>query len=144
MLFRSMGEGVPIVGSVEGTAARVKLPSGESESIGDVAAGKQRFYSPALPGFYDVQVGKDLRLFAVDPPMTEGNLEVMEPQLLLDSVGRTEEGKSLGIFAPDAEQEHARRSLSWWYLLLAAILFAISEIFLANRTQRSTIEPRRA
>jgi hypothetical protein len=140
----ALGEGVPITGSAEGTAASVTGPSGERESLGDILPGLQRFYSPALPGFYDVQVGKDLRLFAVDPPMTEGNLEVMPPDDLLASVTQIESGTTAGVQEADAAQEHARRSLSWWYLLMAAILFVISEIFVANRTQRSQIEPRRA
>ncbi|HEX4998544.1 MAG TPA: BatA domain-containing protein [Terriglobia bacterium] len=140
----SMGEGVPITGSVEGTAASVKTPAGERESLGDIKPGQQKFYSPAVPGFYDVQVGKDLRLFAVDPQMNEGNLEAMLPEDLLAGVQRLDEGKASDILAPNAQEEHARRSLTWWYLLLAAILFGISEIFIANRTQRSQIEPRRA
>jgi hypothetical protein len=140
----ALGEGVPVAGSAEGTAASVKVPSGERESLGEIRAGQQRFYSPSLPGFYDVQVGKDLRLFAVAPPMSEGNLEVMPPDDLLASVSRLDEGTAKSIFEANAEQEHARRSLSWWYLLLAAVLFAITEIFVANSTQRSQIEPRRA
>jgi hypothetical protein len=141
----ALGEGVPIVGSAEGTAARIKTPAGEGESLGNINPGQQKFYSPSLPGFYDVQVGKDIRLFAVAPPTSEGNLEVMDRDLLLASVQRTEEGPTKGIAElANAAEEHARRSLSWWYLLFAAILFGISEIFIANRTQRSQIEPRRA
>jgi hypothetical protein len=110
----------------------------------EILAGQQRFYAPETPGFYDVQVGKDLRLFAVDPPSAEGNLEIMPPEDLLASVSRLEDGERTDILEPNEALDHARRSLSWWYLLIAAVLFAISEIFVANRTQRSQIEPRRA
>jgi hypothetical protein len=106
----ALGDGVPIVGSAEGTAASVKTPSGERRALPEILAGQQRFYAPETPGFYDVQVGKDLRLFAVDPPSAEGNLEIMPPEDLLASVSRLEDGERTDILEPNEALDHARRS----------------------------------
>jgi hypothetical protein len=140
----ALGEGIPIVGSAEGSAASVMSPARERESLGEIKAGQQRFYSAALPGFYDLQVGRDLRLFSVNAAMTEGNLETMPPDDLWASVKQLEDGPLNGGGATSEAEEHNRRARLWWYLLLIAVAAGIAEILMANRIQRSQIEPRRA
>jgi hypothetical protein len=129
-----LGEGVPVVGSLETAAAAVINPDGERIALGDLAAGQQRFYSPEKLGFYEFRVGPDTRLTAVNPSSAEGNLDGMPPDDLLASVKRTQgEAQQAGFFGDDDQDTYARRQTGWWYLLLFALLAGIVEIYVANR-----------
>jgi hypothetical protein len=143
----ALGEGVPVVGSIEVSAAAVINPDGERQALGELGPGQQRFFTPEMPGFYETRVGKESHLIAVNPPASEGNLDGMPPDDLLASVqrleGDTQQGDSL--FGGDAPDEYARRQKAWWYLLLIALLAGIGEIYLANRSQRTQqVEVRKA
>jgi hypothetical protein len=135
----ALGEGVPVVGSIEVSAAAVINPDGERQALGELGPGQQRFFTPEMPGFYETRVGKESHLIAVNPPASEGNLDGMPPDDLLASVqrleGDTQQGD--GLFGGDAPDEYARRQKAWWYLLLIALLAGIGEIYLANRSQRT-------
>jgi hypothetical protein len=134
----ALGEGIPVVGSLVGGPAAVITPSGERQSLGDLAAGEQRFYTPAVPGFHEIRVGRDVRVVAVNPPSNEGNLDMIPPDELLASVQSTAaEAQQAGLFTSDDQLDHARRQLSWWYILIVAILAAIAEIYIANKSYRS-------
>jgi hypothetical protein len=78
-------------------------------------------------------------MFAVNPPASEGNLDLMPPEDLLASVQRTQgETQQAGFFTDDEQEEMARRQMSWWYLLLFALLAGIAEIYIANRSYSRT------
>jgi ribonucleoside-diphosphate reductase alpha chain len=83
-------------------------------------------------------VGADnTRVIAVNPPSNEGNLDVIPPEDLLASVQSTAaEAQKAGLFTSDDQLEHARRQLSWWYILLVAIVAAVVEIYIANKSYR--------
>jgi hypothetical protein len=133
----TLGEGIPVVGALEGGVARVIDPSGTQESLGELKSGEQRFFSPTVPGFYELRVGRDVRMLAVNPPSNEGNLEMMVPEDLLASVQSTEaEARQAGTLATDDKLDYARRQMGWWYLLLFALIAGIVELYIANsRTQ---------
>lgn len=133
----TLGEGIPIIGTLEGGVASVVEPSGTQKSLGELKAGEQRFYSPEVPGFYDLRVGRDRRILAVNPPSNEGNLDMMVPEDLIASVQSTEaEARQTGTIATDDKLEYARRQMGWWYLLLVALIAGIVELYIANtRTQ---------
>jgi len=135
----ALGEGIPIVGSIEGGAAAVIDPKGERISLGDLAAGQQLFFTPRIPGFHEIRVGHDIRLIAVNPPSNEGNLDMIPPEDLIASVQSTAaEALRGGLYTTSDDQlEHARRQLSWWYLVLIAVLAAIAESIIANRSYRA-------
>ncbi len=133
----ALGEGIPVVGALVGGSAAVITPNGERQSLGELAAGEQRFFTPAVPGFHEIRVGRDSKVIAVNPPSNEGNLDVIPPEDLLASVQSTAaEARSKGLFTSDDQLEHAKRQLSWWYLLVVAILATIAEIYIANKSYR--------
>jgi Aerotolerance regulator N-terminal/von Willebrand factor type A domain len=133
----TLGEGIPIIGTLDGGVARVVNPSGTQESLGELKSGDQRFFSPDVPGFYELRVGRDARVIAVNPPSNEGNLDMMAPDELIASVQSTQaEAIKTGTFATDDKLEYARRQMGWWYLLLFALIAGIVELYIANsRTQ---------
>jgi hypothetical protein len=133
----ALGEGIPVVGALVGGSAAVITPNGERQSLGELAAGEQRFYTPSVPGFHEIRVGRDTRVIAVNPPSNEGNLDVIPPEDLLASVQSTAaEAQKKGLFILDDQLEHAKRQLSWWYILLVAIVAAVVEIYIANKSYR--------
>ena len=136
----ALGEGVPVVGSLVGGTAAVITPERRTCSrLGELTAGEQRFFTPTVPGFHEIRVGREIRVIAVNPPSNEGNLDVIPPEDLLASVQSTAaEAQKAGLFTSDDQLEHAKRQLSWWYILLIAILAAIVEIYIANRSNRAS------
>jgi hypothetical protein len=134
----TLGEGIPIIGALEGGVARVVDPSGTQESLGELKSGEQRYYSPTTPGFYELRVGREARSLAVNPPASEGNLDKMVPEDLLASVQSTEaeDIKQTGNFSTDDKLEYARQQMGWWYLLMIALIAGVVELYIANsRTQ---------
>ena len=57
--------------------------------LGELAAGEQKFFTPEVPGFHEIRVGRDVRVVAVNPPSNEGNLDMIPPGELIDSVQST-------------------------------------------------------
>jgi hypothetical protein len=130
----ALGEGIPVVGGLENTAAAVIDPKGERQSLGQLTAGQARFFTPTQPGFHEIRVGPDSSTIAVNPPSAEGNLDSMPPEDLLASVQRTQgEAQQAGFFGDEEKDEYARRQMGWWYLVLIALLAGIAEIYLANK-----------
>jgi hypothetical protein len=134
----ALGEGIPVVGGRETAAAAVIKPGGERVGLGDLGPGDQKYFTPTAPGFYELRVGRDVHVVAVDPPSSEANLDPMPPEDLLASVQRSE-GETLqaGLFSQDEQADYARRQMGWWYLLLIALLAGITEIYIANGSQRA-------
>jgi hypothetical protein len=131
----ALGEGVPVSGGIENAAAAVIDPKGGRLALGELTVGQQKFFTPELPGFYEIRVGRDSRIVAVNPPSSEGNLDRMSPEDLLASVQRTKgETQQASIFGDDDKEDYARRQNGWWYLLLFALLAGIAEIYLANKS----------
>jgi len=134
----TLGEGIPIIGALEGGVARVVDPGGTQESLGELKSGEQRYYSPSMPGFYELRVGRDARLLAVNPPASEGNLEAMVPEDLLASVQSTEaEARQAGTLTSDDKLEYARQQMGWWYLLMIALIAGVVELYIANSRPQS-------
>jgi len=137
----ALGDPVPVPGGLETATAAVVQPDNTRQSLGEIGPGKQTFFSPTMPGFHEVQVGREVRRIAVNPPLNEGNLEAMPPEDLLASVKRTEgEAQQAGLFASDSVEDHAKRQMGWWYLLIIALAAGIAEIYIANRGQRGQAE----
>ncbi len=135
----ALGEGIPVTGGLEAAAAAVINPDGGRQALGDLAPGQQRFFSPEAPGFYEIRIGPDAKMVAVNSPSAEGNLERMPPDDLFASVKRTQgETQQAGLFAEDSAEEYARQQMTWWYLLLIALLAGIAEIYIANRRTYET------
>jgi len=135
----TLGEAIPIVGTIESAAAAVITDKGERIALGDLGAGEQRFFTPEDPGYYEARVGRDVRVLAVNPPASEGNLDRMPPEDLLAGVKRPAgENQQASSFADDAKADYARRQTGWWYLLLFALLAAMAEIYLANTSYKSS------
>ena len=133
----ALGEGIPVVGGRENAAAAVIKPGGERQALGDIAPGEQKFFTPTIPGFHELRVGRDARVVAVNPPSNEGNLDPMPGEDLLASVQRTEgEAQQAGLFSQDEQTDYARRQMGWWYLLLIALIAGMAEIYIANGGQR--------
>jgi len=133
----ALGEGIPVAGGRETAAAAVIKPGGERQSLGDLAPGDQKFFTPTAPGFYELRVGRDVHVVAVDPPSNEGNLDPMPPEDLLASVQRTEgEALQAGLFSQDEQGDYAKRQMGWWYLLMIALVAVIAEIYIANGRQQ--------
>jgi hypothetical protein len=131
----TLGEAIPVTGTIESAPAGVINAKKERVPLGDLAPGEQKFYTPEDPGFHEIRVGRDVRIAAVNPPATEGNLDRMPPEDLLASVKRTAgETQQAGFVAEDAQSDYARRQTGWWYLLLFALLAGIAEIYVANRS----------
>ena len=97
----TLGEGIPVIGTLDGGVPRVVNPDGESGvSLGELKSGEQRSSVPETPGFYELRVGRETRILAVNPPANEGNLEMMVPEDLIASVQSTEaEARQTGTFA---------------------------------------------
>jgi hypothetical protein len=135
----ALGEGIPIMAGLEGAAAAVIDPKNERKALGDLAAGQTRFFTPTMPGFHEIRVGPDTRMVAVNPPAAESNLDSMPPEDLVASVQQTKgESRADGIFGNEEKDDYARRQMHWWYLLLIALLAGITEIYIANRSYRTT------
>jgi Mg-chelatase subunit ChlD len=134
-----LGEGIPIIGGLESVGAAIIDPKGGRRALGDLAPGSQTFFTPDMPGYYEIRVGPVTQSIAVNPPSAEGNLETMPPEDLLASVQRTQgETQQAGFFTEDEQEEYARRQMSWWYLLLFALLAGIAEIYIANRSYKTS------
>jgi hypothetical protein len=135
----ALGEGIPVTAGLENVAAAVVDPKGERQSLGNLATGQTKFFTPTVPGFYEVRVGPDARKVAVNPPAAESNLDSMPPEDLLASVQRTQgEAQQAGLFGNEEKDDYARRQMGWWYLLLIALLAGMAEIYIANRAYKTT------
>jgi hypothetical protein len=63
----------------------------------------------------------------------------MPPDDLFASVKRTQgETQQAGLFGEDDAEDYARQQMTWWYLLLIALLAGIAEIYIANRRTYET------
>lgn len=134
----ALGEGIPVTGGLETTAAAVIDPKGVRQALGELSAGQVRYFTPDTPGYYEIRAGRDIRLVAVNPPSAESNLDRMKPEDLLASVQKTQgEARQAGFVADTDKEDYARHQMGWWYLLLFALLAGVAEIYIANRTQRA-------
>ena len=135
----SLGEAIEVTGGLENVDAAVIEPDKTRKPLGTLAAGQARFFTPEMPGFHEIRVGPDTRMVAVNPPAPEGNLDSMPPEDLISSVTRTTgESQAAGIFDAQEKEDYARRQTGWWYLLLIALLAGMAEIYIANRSYKTT------
>jgi hypothetical protein len=135
----ALGEGIPVTGGLENVAAAVIDPKGGRQNLGELTAGQAKFFTPTMPGFHEIRVGPDTRMVAVNPPASEGNLDSMPPEDLIASVQRTQgESQQAGFLGSEEKDDYARRQTGWWYLLLVAFLAGMAEIYIANRTYKTS------
>src|SRR5215510_5119736 len=136
----ALGEAIPVTAGLENVDAAVIEPNKERRPLGNLAAGQSKFFTPQLPGFHEIRIGPDTKMVAVNPPASEGNLDGMPPDDLLASVKRTagESSSSGGVFDKSEQEDNARRQTGWWYLLLIAFLAGMAEIYIANRSYKTT------
>jgi hypothetical protein len=134
----ALGEAVTVTGGLESVDAAVIDPKNKRQPLGTLSAGQAKFFTPEMPGFHEIRVGPDTRMIAVNSPASEGNLDSMPPEDLLASVQRTGgESTAAGLFE-DQKDDYARRQMGWWYLLLIALLAGMAEIYIANRSYKTT------
>jgi hypothetical protein len=135
-----LGEGIPVTAGLESVAAAVIDPKNERQSLGNLNVGQTKFFTPTMPGFHEIRVGPDARTVAVNPPTAESNLDSMPPDDLLASVKRSanEAAKAGGNFTNEDKDDYARRQMGWWYLLLIAFFAGMAEIYIANRSYKTT------
>ena len=135
----ALGEGIPVTAGLESVAAAVIDPKNERQPLGNLTSGQTKFFTPTIPGFHEIRVGPDTRMVAVNPPAAESNLDSMPPEDLIASVQRTQgESQSAGLFGSEEKDDYARRQMGWWYLLLIALLAGMAEIYIANRSYKTT------
>ena len=135
----ALDEAIPVVAGLESVAAAVIDPKGGRQALGQLTAGQVKFFTPTIPGFHEIRVGPDTRLVAVNPPSSDGNLDTMQPEELLDSVQRAQgESRQTGFFGTEEKAEYARRQMIWWYLLFIALLAGIAEIYIANQSYKAS------
>jgi hypothetical protein len=132
-----LGEAVSVPESEEATAA--VTPDGERISLSDGDGAGLRFFTPEQVGIYELRIGPDTVLVAVNPPASESQLDAMIPDDLLASVRRLEGEARRAALGPEAAATdgNARRQNWWWYLFLFALLAGIGEIYLGNRITQS-------
>jgi Aerotolerance regulator N-terminal/von Willebrand factor type A domain len=134
-----LGEGIPVTAGLESVAAAVIDPKNERQPLGTLTTGQTKFFTPTMPGFHEIRVGPDTRMVAVNPPSAESNLDSMPPEDLMASVQRTQgETQRAGLFGTEDKDDYARRQMGWWYLLLIALLACMAEIYIANRSYKTT------
>jgi hypothetical protein len=134
----TLGEGIPVIGTLDGGVARAVTPDGEQESLGELKSGAQIFYTPLVPGFHELRVGREERTLAVNSPSNEGNLDTILPADLFASVQSTEaEAIRAGSFNQEDKLEYARRQMGWWWLLMFALIAGIVELYIANNRGQS-------
>jgi hypothetical protein len=135
----ALGEAIPVTAGLENVDAAIIDPEKKREALGNLASGQTKFFSPQIPGFHEIRVGPDTRMVAVNPPAAEGNLDAMPPEDLLASVKRTQnEAQLAGTLAANEEEDYARRQTGWWYLLMIALFACMAEIYIANRSYKTT------
>jgi hypothetical protein len=135
----SLGEAIPVTAGLENVDAAVIDPKKERRALGTLTAGQSKFFTPEVPGFHEIRIGPDTKMIAVNPPASEGNLDGMPPEDLLASVKRTPSESSVaGSLGTGAQDDYARRQMGWWYLLLIAFLAGMAEIYIANRSYKTT------
>ena len=135
----SLGEAIPVTAGLENVDAAVIDPKKERRPLGTLQAGQSKFFTPEVPGFHEIRVGPDTRMVAVNPPASESNLDGMPPEDLMASVKRTpSESAGTAALGSGTQDDYARRQTGWWYLLLIAFLAGITEIYIANRSYKTT------
>lgn len=135
-----LGEAVSVPQSTEAAAA--VTPDGERISLSDGDGGGLRFFTPEMAGIYELRIGPDTVLVAVNPPASESQLGRMIPEDLVASVRRLEGEAQRAAIGPEAANanDNARRQNWWWYLFLFALLAGIGEIYLGNQITRTNRE----
>jgi hypothetical protein len=135
----ALGEAISVNGGIGNVDAAVIDPRKERHALGSLTVGQTKFFTPEMPGFHEIRVGPDTRMVAVNPPSAEGNLDSMPPDDLLASVKRTQgESQNAGLLGEEDQLDYARRQTGWWYLLLIALLAGMVEIYIANRSYKTT------
>jgi len=135
----ALGEGIPVTAGLESVAAAVIDPKNERQPLGNLTTGQTKFFTPTMPGFHEIRVGPDTRMVAVNPPAAESNLDSMPPEDLVASIQRTQgESQRAGLFGTEEKDDYAKRQIGWWYLLLIALLACMAEIYIANRSYKTT------
>ncbi len=135
-----LGEAVTVAANDDGVA--VITPDGDRLNLGNEDAAGPRFFTPGQPGFYEVRVGPETGIVAVNVPLTESQFDRIPAEDLIASVQRVEgEARRAALLSETDGDDFARRQNWWWYLLLLALLAGIGEAYLGNRVTQTSRAP---
>ena len=121
----------------------VRDPSEDRVAVG--SDGRAGFIELSEQGFYevrdtDVADGVSV-LVAVNVDLAESNLERFDPQeLVAAATGRAAGDRSVTTDREVRPEDLERRQTLWWYLLIGALGFLVSETVVSNRLSRTELD----
>jgi hypothetical protein len=121
----------------------VRDPSEDRVGVG--GDGRAGFIELSEQGFYEVRdtdaVDSASVLVAVNVDLAESNLERFDPQELVAAVtGRAAGDRSVTTDREVRPEDLERRQTLWWYLLIGALGFLVSETVVSNRLSRTELD----
>ena len=125
----------------------VRDPSEDRVSVESGSAGTRLgFIELTEPGFYEVRDtaasdGMSVRV-AVNVDLTESNLAQADPQELVATVtGLASGDRSVAAAREFRPEDLEQRQRLWWYLLIGALGFLVTETVVSNRLSRTELDP---
>jgi hypothetical protein len=121
----------------------VRDPSEDRVGVG--SDGRTGFIELSEQGFYEVRdadaADSASVLIAVNVDLTESNLERFDPQeLVAAATGRAAGDRSVTTDREVRPEDLERRQTLWWYLLIGALGFLVSETVVSNRLSRTELD----
>ena len=121
----------------------VRDPSEDRLAVG--TDGRTGFIELAEQGFYEIRdtdaADSAPVVVAVNVDLSESNLERVDPQeLIAAATGRVAGDRSVTTERELQPQDLERRQTLWWYLLIGALGFLVSETVVSNRLSRTELD----
>ena len=121
----------------------VRDPSEDRVGVG--SDGRAGFIELSEQGFYEVRdtdaADSASVLVAVNVDLAESNLERFDPQeLVAAATGRAAGDRSVTTDREVRPEDLERRQTLWWYLLIGALGFLVSETVVSNRLSRTELD----
>ena len=121
----------------------VRDPSEDRVSVG--SDGRVGFIQLAEQGFYEIRdtdaADSTPVTVAVNVDLSESNLERVDPQeLVAAATGRAAGDRSVTTQRELQPVDLERRQTLWWYLLIGALGFLVSETVVSNRLSRTELD----
>ena len=121
----------------------VRDPSEDRVGVG--SDGRAGFIELSKQGFYEVRdidaADSASVLVAVNVDLAESNLERFDPQeLVAAATGRAAGDRSVTTDREVRPEDLERRQTLWWYLLIGALGFLVSETVVSNRLSRAELD----
>jgi len=119
------------------TTVAIFNPAGEEYRTRINDEGSVLYEKTDAPGIYSVHKEGETRYFAINVDTIESDLTPRDAEELTSSLVSKETTKVASL-TPVAEIKEYHREVEkhqqfWWYMLMALLLLAVGEIFLANR-----------